>query len=183
MTPAFAVWMTGLPASGKSAITRALVHELAARGIDVAVLESDAMRKVLTPRATYTEEERETFYRAMTYIGSLLVGHGVPVIFDATANRRAYRAGARAAFERFIEVYVDCPLEICMARDPKGIYRKARSGQASTVPGVQASYEPPERADVIVPGHGEPPEAASRAIVRVLEDKGYIRGRSHAVTP
>jgi adenylylsulfate kinase len=126
--------MTGLPASGKSTITRALVAELAARGVDVAVLESDALRPVLTPRATYSEEERETFYRAMTYIGALLVTHGVPVIFDATANRRAYRAGARVAIERFVEVYVDCPLDVCIGRDPKGIYRKAQVGQASTVP-------------------------------------------------
>lgn len=183
MVPAFAVWMTGLPASGKSMITRALVHELAARGLDVAVLESDALRQVLTPRATYSEAERETFYRAMTYIGSLLVRHGVPVIFDATANRRVYRAGARAAIERFIEVYVDCPLAVCIARDPKGIYRKAQSGQASTVPGLQASYEPPEQADVVVSGHHESPEAGAHTIVRALEDKGYMKRRPLGATP
>lgn len=183
MVPAFAVWITGLPASGKSTIARALVQELAARGIDVAVLESDVLRQVLTPRATYSEEEREAFYRAMTYIGSLLVGHGVPVIFDATANRRAYRAGARAAIERFIEVSVECPLDICIARDPKGIYRKAQSGTASTVPGVQASYEAPERADAVVSGHGEPPETAAHTIMRALEDKGYVNRQPLAAWP
>lgn len=182
MLPAFAVWMTGLPASGKSTVTRAVVHELAARGVDVAVLESDALRPVLTPRATYSEEERETFYRTMTYIGALLVKHGVPVIFDATANRRAYRAGARAAIERFMEVYVDCPLDICVARDPKGIYRKAQRGQASTVPGLQAPYEAPEHAEVIVSGHDESREAGSHTIVRALEDKGYMK-RQLAATP
>jgi adenylylsulfate kinase len=73
------------------------------RGVDAAVLESDALRQVLTPHPSYTDEERETFYASMVYIGSLLVTHGVPVIFDATANRRAYRAGARNRIERFIE--------------------------------------------------------------------------------
>ena len=183
MTAAFAVWMTGLPASGKSTITRAFVHELAARGVDVAVLESDALRQVLTPRATYSDEERETFYRTMAYIGALLVKHGVPVVFDATANRRAYRAGARAAIERFIEVHVDCPLDVCIARDPKGIYRKAQSGQASTVPGVQASYEAPEQPDVVVSGHDEPPEVGGHAIVCALEDKGYVERQPLAATP
>jgi Adenylylsulfate kinase and related kinases len=183
MSPAFAVWMTGLPASGKSTITRALVDELGARGIDVAVLESDTLRQVLTPRATYSEEERETFYLAMTHIGSLLVKHGVPVIFDATANRRAYRAGARAAIERFMEVYVDCPLDVCIARDPKGIYRKAQSGQASTVPGLQASYEAPGHADVVVSGHDESPEAGAHMIVRALEDRGYAKRQPLAATP
>ena len=173
MKPAFAVWITGLPASGKSTITGRLARELASRGVDAAVLESDAMRQVLTPHANYSDEERETFYRSMVYIGSLLVKHGVPVIFDATANRRAYRAAARSGVERFIEVYVDCPLEVCVARDPKGIYRRARSGEASTVPGVQAAYEPPEHPEVVVSGSGETSDAA-RAVIGALEARGYV---------
>jgi adenylylsulfate kinase len=183
MSTAFAVWMTGLPASGKSTVTRALVDALAARGVDAAVLESDALRPVLTPRATYSDEERVTFYRAMTYVGSLLVTHGVPVVFDATANRRAYRAGARASIERFIEVYVDCPLDVCVARDPKGIYRKAQLSDASTVPGLQAPYEAPERADVVVSGHDDAPETGARAIIRTLEDKGYLKRQPVTATP
>ena len=174
MVPAFAVWITGLPASGKSTVTRALVHELSTRGVDAAVLESDALRQVVTPLATYSEEERETFYRVMTYIGALLVKHGVPVIFDATANRRAHRAAARSTIDRFVEVFVDCPLDTCVARDPKGIYRKARTGEAATIPGLQATYEAPEHADAIVLGDREPPETAARAIMRMLEKKGYV---------
>jgi adenylylsulfate kinase len=173
MTPAFAVWITGLPASGKSTISRAVVRELAARGVDVAVLESDALRQVLTPHPTYDEQERETFYRSMAFIGSLLVRHGVPVVFDATANRRVYRAAARNAIEQFVEVHVDCPLEACVGRDPKGIYRKAQTGEASTVPGMQASYERPEHPDVVVSGDADA-TAAAHAILRVLERKGYV---------
>jgi adenylylsulfate kinase len=180
MKPAFAVWITGLPASGKSTITSALLHELMSRGVDVAVLESDALRHVLTPRPTYSDEERQTFYESMAYIGSLLITHGVCVIFDATANRRAYRTAARNSIDRFVEVYVDCPLETCVTRDPKGIYRKGRFGEASAVPGLQASYEVPEHPDVVVSGSGDTLEAA-RAIVRALEARGYfsrLRGRA-----
>lgn len=182
MSPAFAVWITGLPSSGKSTITRALVRELASRSVDVAVLESDALGQVLTRHATYSEEERQTFYRSMAYIGSLLVSHGVPVIFDATANRRAYRAAAPETIERFIEEYVNCPLEVCVARDPKGIYRRAQSGRASTVPGVQAAYERPEDADVVVSGSGDGPEAA-RTILRTLEGRGYVSQERASATP
>lgn len=121
----------------------------------------------------HSDEERETFYRSVVYIGSLLVKHGVPVIFDATANRREYRAAARSGVERFIEVHVDCPLEVCVARDPKGIYRRARSGEASTVPGVQTAYEPPEHPEVVVSGSGDTSDAA-RAIIGALEARGYI---------
>ena len=113
------------------------------RGVDVAVLESDALRQIFTPHPHYDEQERATFYRQLVYVGTLLTRHGVPVIFDATANRRTYRDGARQQIPRFLEVYVDCPLETCMSRDPKGIYRKAREGAANTVPGLQAAYEPP----------------------------------------
>jgi adenylylsulfate kinase-like enzyme len=104
-------------------------------------------------------------------------------IFDATANRRAYRAEARAAIDRFLEVYVECPLDVCVARDPKGIYRKARSGEASTVPGVQAAYEPPAPADVVVSGHSASPASAADTIVRALEDKGYLARQSVSTTP
>jgi len=121
-----------------------LKAQLTGRGIDVAVLESDVLRRALTVRPHYDEQERETFYRQMVYIGKLLTQHGVPVIFDATANRRRYRNAAREQIRRFIEVYVECPLDICVARDPKGIYRKARAGESETVPGLQSAYEPPE---------------------------------------
>lgn len=170
----FAVWITGLPASGKSTIAAALVRELSSRGVSVAVLESDALRRVLTPRPTYTEEERDVFYGAMAYIGQLLTDHGVPVIFDATGNRRAYRDRARQQIVRFAEVYVDCPVDVCAARDPKGIYREAREGTATTVPGMQAAYELPEKPEVVVRGDREAPEEAARRVVETLVKKGYL---------
>lgn len=89
----------------------------------------DELRKVLTPHPRYHENERETFYRQMVYIGSLLTRHSVPVIFDATANRRTYRAGARQQIPKFLQVFADCPFEVCLARDPKRIYRKGPPGQ------------------------------------------------------
>jgi adenylylsulfate kinase len=172
--PAFAVWITGLPSAGKSTITRALTHELRRRGTDAVVLESDALRRVLTPSPTYSDEERDTFYGAMAYMGGLLAERGVPVIFDATANRRSYRAAARERIRNFVEVFVDCPLEACTTRDAKGIYRAGEQGRAATVPGTQALYEPPERADLVVSGFADTPETAAMAIVRMLARKHLI---------
>jgi adenylylsulfate kinase len=167
---AFAVWITGLPASGKSTITAALKRQLADRGIDVAVLESDALRRIFA--GNYGPEGRDAFYRQMVFVGSLLVEHGVPVIFDATANRRAYRDRARHEIVRFIEAYVDVPLSTCMVRDPKGIYRSAGAGQATNVPGLQDPYEPPESPEVVL--HGDDPEGDARRIIEGLIEKGYI---------
>jgi len=174
MTPAFAVWLTGLPSAGKSTVARALADELAARGVAAAILESDVMRPLLMAHAGYDDADRDAFYRALAYVGSLLVAHGVPVIFDATANRRSYRARARARIGRFLEVYVETPLELCVARDPKGLYRGSRSGGASHLPGVQVAYEPPEHPDVRIEGARTAPQSAAGAIVAALESRGFL---------
>jgi adenylylsulfate kinase len=170
---AFAIWITGLPASGKSSITKALKTQLSDRGVDVAVLESDVLRKVFTSDRAYSPEGRDAFYRQMVFVGSLLVEHGVPVIFDATANRRAYRDRARREIGRFLEVYLDVPLETCIARDPKGIYHSGASGEAANVPGLQDPYEAPELPDLVI--YGESPAADARQIVEKLAGKGYLK--------
>jgi adenylylsulfate kinase len=172
--PAFAIWVTGLPASGKSTLVRALRTALEDCGIQIAVLESDALREILTPEPRYDEQERNLFYRQMAEIGALLVDQRVPVVFDATANRSSYRREARSRIPRFMQVYVDSPLAVCVSRDPKGIYRRGREGQSETVPGIQANYEPPESPDVIVHGDREAAEVAAQRVIAKLIEKGYI---------
>ncbi len=173
----FAVWITGLPASGKSTLASALSSALEAVGIDAAVLESDALRKVFTPKPRYDDEEREVFYGSMIHVGRILTRHGVPVIFDATAHRRRWRDQAREAIPKFLEVHVACPLAVCVSRDPKGIYRRGTLGEAPRVPGLQAEYEPPRRPEVEVQGDREPPEEAARRVVVALRDRGYLKPR------
>lgn len=172
--PAFAIWITGLPASGKSTVAAALKARLLERGVDAAVLESDALREVLTPHPSYDEEEREIFYRQMVFIGALLTEHGVAVIFDATANRRRYRDYARQKIARFLEVFVDAPLETCMARDPKGIYRAAGNDGGGTVPGLRTPYEPPEHPEIVVHGDHEAPQEAAHRVLAWLDERGYL---------
>jgi adenylylsulfate kinase-like enzyme len=101
----------------------------------------------------------------------------VPVTFDATGNRRAFRERARQQIRHFLETYVDCPLSTCMARDPKGIYRQAQAGRTATVPGLQSAcaYEPPQTPDLVVDSESETPEAAARRVLAPLIEKGYIR--------
>lgn len=175
MLQGFAVWLTGLPASGKSTLAEALHRELTGRGMNVAVLESDALRRILTPNPGYGDTERDTFYAGMAYIGALLTRHGVSVIFDATANRRAYRDRARRQIPDFLEIHVACPLPVCEARDPKGIYRRGREGNAPNVPGIQAEYEPPLSPDLVVRGDNETPTDAARRIVTLLIERGYVK--------
>lgn len=170
----FAVWITGLPASGKSTLAAALARALEALGIDAAVLESDALRKVFTPNPRYDDGERDVFYASLAHVGEILTRHGVPVIFDATANRRAFRDRARKAIPKFLEVHVSCPLAVCVARDPKGIYRRGSRGEAARVPGLQADYEPPLHPDVEVRGDRDSPDEGARRVVAALREKGYL---------
>ena len=165
----FAVWLTGLSGSGKSAIAKALLAGLHARGVDAAVLESDVMRTQLTPFPRYDEADRDFFYGALAQIASILIKEK-PVIVDATANRRAYRDAAREAIERFAEVYVDTPLEVCRARDPKGLYKNAKN-----LPGVQAAYEPPLSPELVVHGDRGTPAESAAAVVALLASRGWLR--------
>jgi adenylylsulfate kinase len=170
----WAVWLTGMPACGKSAIARELLRLLHARGLEPAVLESDVLRTQLTPHARYGEAERDLFYAALVELGAFLARQGRPVIFDATANRRRYRDAARSRIARFAEVFVDTPPEVCAARDPKGLYRAAREGRAAALPGAQAPYEPPERPELVVRGNAGTPEENARAVVVFLERSGWL---------
>ncbi len=169
----FAVWITGVPASGKSTIAELVAEKLRAAGIPVMVLESDAMRTILTPQATYSPEERDRFYHALVLIGDALARNGISVIFDATGNRRAYRDHARSLIGKFVEVYVQCPLDVCRKRDPKGIYSRALAGKASSVPGMQAPYEEPLHPEIILSGTDRP-EASASAILEKLKQLLYI---------
>lgn len=169
----FALWLTGLPASGKSSIAGELVKRLRERSTPVVVLESDAMRKILTPEPGYSPEERDRFYRQLALLGSLITENGVNVILDATAHKRAYRGLARERIPKFLEVYVACPLEVCIKRDPKGIYSGALRQQAGTVPGLQAPYEPPPAPELTLNGE-DPPAASANRILDKLSQFLYL---------
>lgn len=172
-SPSFAIWITGLPASGKSTIVSALKPQLEALGLAVEVLESDEVRRVITPTPTYSETERDLFYRALALTGQRLVAHGVTVVFDATASRRVYRDFARSVIPRFIEVAVECPLTVCMERDRKGTYRKGQRGDSVTVPGLQSPYEAPINPDLRIDTTTTPSGDAARQILDLVKAKFF----------
>jgi len=156
----FAVWLTGHSGSGKSAIARELLALLP----EAAILESDVMRTQLTPHPRYDDADRDFFYSTLGEIGVLLVEKRRAVVFDATANRRAYRDAARKRIARFAEVFVDTPLEVCAARDPKGLYAR----------GMKIPYEPPLAPELVVSGVQGTPERAAAQIAALLRGRGWI---------
>lgn len=148
--PGFTIWFTGLPASGKTSLAKAMQQLLSSEQIHCVVLDSDELRLILTPEPTYSNEERDWFYHVIAQFAGWLSKNGINVLISATANRRCYRDAARKQIARFAEVYVKCSLDICQLRDPKGIYAQSEQEEANTVPGVGTSYEPPIDPEVTV---------------------------------
>jgi adenylylsulfate kinase len=167
-TPGFVVWLTGLPASGKSTLAQELRYRLAERGLHSVILDSDELRAVLTPNPTYSAEERDWFYAAMVDLAAWLARNGVNVLVADTAHRRAYRQRARAQIRRFAEAYVCCPPDACQARDRKGIYQRAASGQAEHVPGMGAPYAPPLAPEAVVDTGRQPSGQAADIVLAQL---------------
>jgi adenylylsulfate kinase len=170
----FAVWLTGLPSSGKSAIAANLSRLLREAGVPVEVLDSDALRQRLTPHPKYTDEERDWFYDMVLFLAELLTRNGVNVLIAATAARRACRDAARRQIRRFVEVHVDCPVAVCRQRDPKGLWRRADSGEISSLPGAGIGYEPPAAPEVRIDTEALTVTEAAQRIFRALEEKKYL---------
>jgi len=171
----FAIWVTGLPASGKTTLARAVEKRLYQwYGVKVVRLESDELRKILTPHPTYSVEERDWFYNVLVFMGELLTKNGINVIFDATGNRRAYREKARRLIKKFMEVYTKCSLDVCKQRDVKGIYERALRGLATTVPGIQEPYEEPEAPELIINTETTTPEEGAEHVIAKLKEQGWI---------
>ena len=149
----FTIWITGLPGSGKSTVAA----ELKKKFPELVVLRMDEMRKFATPAPSYSEEEREIIYGSLVFAAQKIstLGHGV--IIDATGNLRRWRELARRTIPNFAEVYLYCPIELCIAREktrkeahaaPVDIYNKAKEGWP--VPGVNVPYEEPEKPELMI---------------------------------
>jgi len=182
-TKGWAIWITGLPGSGKSTVAHLLKKKLSEKGLLSQVISSDAVRAVLMPTSTYTEEERELVYRTITLLAKMLTENGLGVIIDATGNRRRYRDNCRAQVTVFFEVYLKCPLRVCIEREqfrketyqaPRDIYQRAKNGESETVPGVGVPYEAPEKPEITVNSDQQSPEE----IVQVITSKLLERLRA-----
>jgi adenylylsulfate kinase len=170
----FCVWITGLPSAGKTTVARALAPRLAARGWEVELLDGDEVRKGLSADLGFDRDSRETHARRVTFVAKVLARHGTIPIVTLISPYRTSRAAARQEIGRFVEVYVNTPLEVCVERDVKGLYRKARSGEIREMTGVDDPYEPPESPEIVVDAVSLTPEQAADHIVRELEWGGWL---------
>jgi adenylylsulfate kinase len=165
------VWFTGLPASGKTTLARRVQQHLR-RFTSCVLLDSDELREVLGIHG-YAAADRDSFYVVLGRLALSLAAQGQVVLVAATAAHRAYRDAVRTAMPGFIEVHVTATVDECALRDPKGLYRGARAGDAPTLPGVGAPYEPPVAPEVVARGGFD--DDAMTAVVRQLERDTDVR--------
>ena len=174
MGKGFCVWFTGLSASGKTTLSMLLQEALLERGLLVEILDGDIIRKNLSKGLGFSREDRNTNIRRIGFVAHLLARNGVAVIVAAISPYQSARDEVRAEIGDFVEVFLDCPLEICVERDPKGLYRKALAGEIKHFTGIDDPYEVPENPEVVVRTHEESPEDGLARIIRTLENLGRI---------
>jgi len=170
----FTVWFTGLPSSGKTTLGRMLEKELKERGFSVEVLDGDEVRERLSKGLGFSKEDRDENIWRIAYVARLITNSGGVAITCAISPYRDLREKARMEIGRFIEVYVRCPVEECIRRDVKGLYKKALSGEIKNFTGISDPYEEPLNPETIVGTHRETPEESLNKIISGLTNLGYL---------
>lgn len=171
-----AVWLTGLSASGKSTLARALERRLVERGVFAYVLDGDNLRHGLNSDLGFSPEDRTENIRRVGEVTALFVDAGAIVISAFISPYRADRDRVRALLGpgEFLEVHVTAPLEVCERRDPKGLYAKARAGALREFTGISAPYEAPLEPELIVDTDRAPIEACTVDLEQLLSHRGLL---------
>lgn len=164
----FTVWLTGLPASGKSMLAHLLRAELSRLDRPAEILDGDEVRRHLAKDLGFTREDRKENVRRIAFVASCITRVGGVSIVAAISPYADSRDEARAAIGTFVEVFVRCPLTVCMQRDPKGLYAKAKREELAQFTGFSDPYEEPVSPDVIVDTDRETPRQCHTTIIRRL---------------
>jgi sulfate adenylyltransferase len=171
------VWFTGLSGAGKSTTAEVLTMVLLEHGRQVTVLDGDVVRTHLSKGLGFSREDRDTNIRRIGFVASEIVRHGGVAVCAAISPYRTTRNEVRqmVGADRFIEVFVDTPLEECERRDAKGMYAMARRGEITGWTGIDDPYEAPEHAEIVVDTQSHSAEANAQRIIAHLEEAGFVR--------
>lgn len=171
------IWFTGLSGSGKSTLAHAVEEELFKTGHLTYVLDGDNIRHGLNKNLGFSPEDREENIRRIGEVSKLFADAGVITMTAFISPYRADRDKARELVEsgRFIEVYVEVPLAIAEERDPKGLYKKARAGEIKEFTGIDAPYEEPDNAELIIDTSEYDLEQSKNIVIEYLKNHGVVK--------
>ena len=170
----FTLWFTGLSGAGKTTIAEIVERELRERGRSVEVLDGDIVRTNLSKGLSFSREDRNVNVLRIGFVANLLTRNGVGVIVSAISPYKEARDQVRRRIIDFVEVFVDCPLEVCAERDVKGLYKKAFSGEIKEFTGVSDPYEAPAAPELTIKTNEEDPRESAQRVLDKLEFLGYL---------
>ncbi len=178
MSQGFVLWFTGLSGSGKSTVADLVVPELRERGVKIEVLDGDVVRTNLSKGLGFSKEGRDTNILRVGFVANLLARNGLAAccacISPYTEIRDTVRRQVEGDGGTFIEIFMDAPLDDCIQRDPKGLYKKALAGEIKQFTGIDDPYEPPENPEIVLKTHDAPPEESARQVLEYLEKESLI---------
>lgn len=166
----FTIWFTGLSGAGKSTLANLLEPELKARGCKVEILDGDVIRTNLSKGLGFSKEDRDTNIRRIGFVCNLLARNDVIAVAAAISPYRDVRDELRREMQNFVEVFVECPIDVLAERDVKGLYKKALAGEIKNFTGIDDPYEPPINPEVTVHSDLETPEQSLAKILAKLEE-------------
>ena len=171
------LWFTGFSGSGKSTLAHAIEEQLHQQGCKTFVLDGDNIRHGLSSGLTFSEQDRKENLRRIGEVSKLFVEAGVIVLTAFISPFREDRERVRSLMPHgdFLEVYVDCPIEVCEERDVKGLYRKARAGEVKEFTGISSPYEPPEKPELTVNTEQETLEESVQKVLSLLNERSIIK--------
>jgi adenylyl-sulfate kinase len=170
----FTLWFTGMSGAGKSTLAHHLLDRLRSAGARVELLDGDVVRTYLSKGLGFSKEDRDENIRRIGFVCELLSRNGVITIVAAISPYRAVRDEVRSRIENFVEIYMECPVEVLAERDVKGLYKKALAGEIANFTGISDPYEPPESPEVAVNSSQETPEQSVERIWAKLEHLGLV---------
>jgi adenylylsulfate kinase len=173
----FVVWLEGLSGSGKTTLSQTLAPRLRSLGWKVEVLDGDEMRQMFSPELGFSRRDRETHARRVSFVARMLVRNSVVVVVAMITPYETSRQAARSVVgRRFLEVWLNCPIDVCRQRDPKGIYRRTREGTVTKMTGVDDPFEEPLNPDLIVDTSVLSVDQSIDRIVGQLRSQGFLAG-------
>jgi len=171
----FTLWLTGLSGAGKTTIAANIGGRLKQAGAKVELLDGDEVRTHLSRGLGFSREDRDTNVRRLGFVGELLSRNGVIAIVAAISPYRDTRDEVRRRVTNFVEVFVDCPIEVLIERDTKGLYKRALAGEVANFTGISDPYEPPLAPDIAIRSDRESAEQSCARIWCELERRNLIR--------